>query len=232
MTGAPLSIIVPVLNEATRIEAALAALAPLRARGAEVIVVDGGSVDATPGIARPLADRVVTSRRGRAVQMNAGAAVARGDILLFLHADTQLPAEADGILREGLAVSGRSWGRFDVHFGEGPLLGVIAVMMNLRSRITGIATGDQAIFVTRGAFEAVGGFPPIELMEDIAISTRLRRLSRPLCLRARVRTSPRRWKENGTLRTVFLMWRLRLAYFLGADPRRLAQRYGYVPAEQ
>jgi rSAM/selenodomain-associated transferase 2 len=231
MTGSSLSIVIPVLNEAARIEATLSALSPLRARDAEVIVVDGGSVDETMKIAHPLADRLIGSPRGRARQMNAGAAVASGEVLLFLHADTQLPDNAVHIVREGLAASGRVWGRFDVRFGEGPLLGLIAFFMNLRSRITGIATGDQAIFVSRTAFQASGGFPAIALMEDVALSARLKRQGRPLCLRARVTTSPRRWKENGTLRTVFLMWRLRLAYFLGADPRRLAQRYGYIPAE-
>ncbi len=163
--------------------------------------------------------------------MNAGAAMASGEVLLFLHADTQLPENAVHVVREGLATSGRVWGRFDVQFNEGPLLGLIAFFMNLRSRITGIATGDQAIFVSRTAFHVNGGFPAIALMEDVALSTRLKRHGRPLCLRARVTTSPRRWKENGTLRTVFLMWRLRLAYFLGVDPRRLARRYGYILAE-
>jgi rSAM/selenodomain-associated transferase 2 len=232
MNNVPISIVIPVLNEAARLETTLKSLIPLRATGTEVIVVDGGSSDATPDIARGLADRFLASARGRAMQMNAGAAIARGEVLLFLHADTRLPADAVGIVCRGVTTSGRAWGRFDVHFDEGLLLGLIASMMNLRSRITGIATGDQAIFVSRAAFDAVGGFPAIALMEDIAFTTRLKRLCRPLCIRAKVTTSPRRWKEKGTLRTVFLMWRLRLAYFLGADPRRLAQRYGYIPAEQ
>lgn len=230
--SASVSVIIPVVNEAAQIRTTLESLLPLRPTGVEVIVVDGGSSDATADIARGFADRVLTGPRGRASQMNIGAAIARGDVLLFLHADTQLPADAIRIVREGLAASVRVWGRFDVQFNEGPLLGLIAHMMNLRSRITGIATGDQAIFVLHRAFDAIGGFPEIVLMEDIAISALLKHLSFPLCLRARVTTSPRRWRENGILRTVFLMWRLRLAYFLGADPRRLAQRYGYVPAEQ
>lgn len=223
-----LSIIVPVLDEATGIESALAALAPYRARGCEVIVVDGGSRDATPALASPLADRVLTAPRGRAAQMNAGASVARGDVLLFLHADTILPANADSLICNSLAQSGGVWGRFDVRFDHDEIMPLVAVMMNLRSRLTGIATGDQTIFVTRAAFDAIGGFPAQPLMEDIALSSRLRRLSRPTCLRARVTTSARRWRKQGVLRTVFLMWRLRLAYFLGADPARLARQYGYA----
>lgn len=226
-----LSIIVPVLNEADTIVAALDALAPLRARGAEVIVVDGGSRDATAERARPLADRVLSAPRGRAVQMNAGAAAARGDVLLFLHADTRLPAEADRLIRGGFARSNCVWGRFDVRF-DGGALPLVALSMNLRSRITGIATGDQAIFVTRAAFAAAGGYPPIALMEDIALSAKLKRTGPPLCLRARVTPSPRRWQAHGTVRTVLLMWRLRLAYALGADPARLARAYGYAPAER
>jgi rSAM/selenodomain-associated transferase 2 len=232
MTRTTLSIIIPVLNEAGVIESALAALSSYRARGAELIVVDGGSRDTTAALAQSLADRVVIAARGRARQMNAGAALARGNILLFLHADTKLPDNADTLVREGLARSGRNWGRFDVQFNDGPLLRLIALSMNLRSRITGVATGDQAMFVSHAAFVAAGGFPPIALMEDIALSARLKRIGPPLCLSARVTTSSRRWRENGILRTVFFMWRLRLAYFIGADPTQLAQRYGYAPAEQ
>ncbi|HKS87283.1 MAG TPA: TIGR04283 family arsenosugar biosynthesis glycosyltransferase [Pseudolabrys sp.] len=232
MTGATLSIVVPVLNEADEIEAALVALANFRARGVEVIVVDGGSRDETARLAGPLADRVIAGPRGRALQMNAGAAVACGDTLLFLHADTRLPDDADVLLSGGLAQTGRIWGRFDVRIDDGPVLRLVAGMMNLRSRISGVATGDQAIFVTRAAFDRVGGYPPISLMEDIALSARLKPLGPPLCLRAKARTSSRRWRRYGIMRTVFLMWRLRLAYFAGADPAHLAQRYGYIPAEQ
>jgi rSAM/selenodomain-associated transferase 2 len=220
----------PVLDEAAGIEAALSALSSYRAE-TELIVVDGESGDSTVALARPLADHVLTEPRGRAAQMNAGAAIARAEILLFLHADTRLPDDADILIREGLARSGRVWGRFDVQFDGGGLLSLIARLMNLRSRLTGIATGDQAVFVNRAAFEFVGGFPPIALMEDIALSARLKRISRPLCLRARVMTSARRWRTHGVLNTVFLMWRLRLAYFLGADPARLARHYGYAPAK-
>jgi rSAM/selenodomain-associated transferase 2 len=221
-----LSIIVPVLEEAAGIAAALRELAPLRARGAEIIVVDGGSRDGTRAIAAEWADQLVDSPRGRAVQMNAGARAARGATLLFLHADTRLPPNALDLVSGALERSDRVWGRFDVVIaGRGALLPVIAALMNARSRLTGIATGDQAIFVRRETFDAVGGYPAIPLMEDVAICKSLKRRSRPLCLRARVVTSGRRWERQGVLRTVFLMWRLRLAFALGADPRLLARRY-------
>lgn len=221
-----LSIIMPVLNEADRIEAALQALAPFRARGIETIVADGGSSDGTSQIARAIADRVLNAPRGRAMQMNAGAAVAKGDVLLFLHADTQLPNHADKLVLDGL--ERRPWGRFDVRFDEGGALRLVALMMNVRSRLTGIATGDQAMFMTRAAFEAAGGFPPIALMEDVALSARLKRLNRPLCLAACVTTSGRRWRKHGLWHTILLMCQLRLRYFLGADPARLARAYGYA----
>jgi rSAM/selenodomain-associated transferase 2 len=224
-----LSIIVPVLDEAAGIAETLIALAPFRQRGVEVIVADGGSGDDTVALARPLADHVLSAPRGRAAQMNAGAAAASGDVLLFLHADTVLPDDADGLVLYGLADTGRIWGRFDVEIeGRNPLLALVAGMMNWRSQITGIATGDQAMFMTRDAFNAAGGFPDIALMEDIALSKKLKRAGRPLCLAARIRTSARRWTRNGTIRTIVLMWRLRLAYWLGADPAALAQRYGDV----
>jgi rSAM/selenodomain-associated transferase 2 len=226
-----LSIVMPVLDEAVRIAPALDALAPLRARGAEVIVVDGGSKDDTVALARTRADRVTPAApRGRAAQMNAGARLARGDVLLFLHADTALPEQADRLVCDALASARHVWGRFDVRF-EGGALPLVARMMNLRSRLTGVATGDQAVFVTRAAFNTVDGFPDIALMEDVALSKRLKRVSPPLCLAECVTTSPRRWHERGVARTILLMWRLRLAYVLGVDPARLARAYGYVGAE-
>jgi rSAM/selenodomain-associated transferase 2 len=225
---ARLSIIMPVLDEGEGIAGALDALAELRALGVEVIVVDGGSHDATVQRARLRADHVVLAQRGRAIQMNAGAAKAVGDVLLFLHADTRLPPEAERLVLDGLARSGRAWGRFDVTIaGRHLLLGLVAIMMNLRSRITGIATGDQAIFVKRDAFRDAGGFPDIPLMEDIALSKKMKRASRPLCLHERATTSGRRWETHGVFRTILLMWRLRLAYYFGADPAKLARRYGY-----
>jgi len=227
--SARLAVIVPVLNEAAGIDAALAALQPLRARGVPVIVADGGSSDATVRLAAPLADRVLSAPRGRALQMNAGARAPEAqdaDVLLFLHADTRLPPEADRTLLRALANSERCWGRFDVAIdGRTPALRLVASLMNLRSRLSGIATGDQAIFVTRAAFAALEGFAAIPLMEDIDFSRRAKALSRPLALRARVLTSGRRWERDGVWRTILLMWRLRFAYWLGVDPAELAQRY-------
>ncbi len=227
-----LSIVIPTLNEEAGIAQALGALRPLRAAGCDVIVADGGSRDRTVEVARPLCDQVVMAPRGRGAQMNAGAAAARGDVLLFLHCDTRLPDRTDQLVLHGLDHSGRVWGRFDVRIdGRHALLPMVALLVNWRSRLTGIATGDQAIFVAKGALTAAGGFPDIPLMEDIVLSQRLRRLTRPLCLAARVTTSGRRWDEHGLARTIFLMWRLRAAHFLGADPNELARAYGYVPRE-
>ena len=226
-----LSVVVPTLDEADGIAAHLAALAPLRERGAEVIVVDGGSRDGTPALARPLADEVLTAPRGRAAQMNAGAEAADGDVLLFLHADTRLPPGADRIVAKALA-GGPQWGRFDIAIeGRHSFLRIVARTTNLRSRFSGIATGDQAIFVTAEAFRAVGGYADIPLMEDIVLSRALKRCSRPACLSARVTTSGRRWETRGVVRTILHMWRLRAAFFLGADPRRLAAAYGYRPGD-
>jgi rSAM/selenodomain-associated transferase 2 len=221
-----LSVIIPVLNEAAELCDTLSALRPLRADGHEVIVVDGGSRDAGAAIAAELADRIVHADRGRARQMNAGAQVARGDVLLFLHADTRLPPHAAQIIFDGLRARNAAWGRFDVRLsGAHPLLRVVERMMNWRSRVGGIATGDQAIFVRRELFAAIGGFPEIPLMEDVALSKTLKRHGRPLCLAQTITTSSRRWEAHGVVRTIVLMWRLRLAYALGADPRRLARVY-------
>ena len=227
-----LSIVVPVLNEAEVIEDLLHSVSPLRRQGAEVIVVDGGSSDDTRARAHPLADQVLTAPRGRASQMNAGAAHASRDILVFLHADTRLREDAALSMLDQMARRRAAWGRFDVRVeGRHFLLPVIAALMNARSRLTGIATGDQAIFVRRDAFLALGGYSDIPLMEDIELSRRLKQGARPLCVAERVSTSGRRWEKHGFVRTILLMWRLRTAYFLGADPRRLAKRYGYSPRD-
>jgi rSAM/selenodomain-associated transferase 2 len=226
MMAPDLSIVVPALDEALGLPALLGALQPLRDQGCEVVVVDGGSRDATLEVAAPLADTVLVSPRGRGTQMNAGARAARGDVLLFLHADTRLPPGAvEAVL--GALAGGRDWGRFDVEIGgRHRLLRLVARLMSWRSRLTGIATGDQAIFVRRRRFEEAGGFPEIPLMEDVALSTILRRASRPACLRLRVVTSGRRWEARGVVRTILLMWWLRLLFWLGRDPASLGRRYG------
>jgi rSAM/selenodomain-associated transferase 2 len=224
-----LAIIVPVLDEAAQIESCLTALAELRQRGARVIAVDGGSRDQTVRLAAPLCDRVVSAPRGRSLQMNAGARCEEArsaDVLLFLHADARLPPQADRRVFQALANSRARWGRFDVRLqGRSIGLGLIATLMNLRSRATGICTGDQAIFVEQGTFLALEGFAPIELMEDIEFCRRARQLSWPVAVRPPVVVSARRWDQAGLWRTVLLMWWLRLSYVLGADPQTLAQRY-------
>jgi rSAM/selenodomain-associated transferase 2 len=220
-----ISVIVPTLNEAARVARTLEDIAPLRALGHQVILADGGSTDGTRELAAPLVDRVLEAPQGRARQMDAGARLAVGEWLWFLHADTRVPPPALEALRSACRAP-TLWGRFDVRL-SGTALGlrVIERMMNLRSRLTGIATGDQGIFVARSAYEAVGGCPQIPLMEDIALSRQLCRRRHPVCLRTPLVTSSRRWEERGIARTVLLMWRLRLAYSLGADPRRLAAHY-------
>lgn len=223
-----LSIIIPTLNEAASIEAQLGSLRGLENSGVDIIVVDGGSHDATLALATPLASRVISSPPGRALQMNAGARASRGDILLFLHADTQLPERAIDRTRQALSDS-HQWGRFDIRFpGRHPMLKVIALAMNLRSRLTGIATGDQVLFMTRHAFEAVGGFPEQPLMEDIEITKRLKRLSRPACLRSCVVSSARRWERHGLWSTILLMWYLRYRYWRGVDSHQLAEEYRHA----
>ncbi len=220
-----LSIIIPALNEAEGITASLRALQPLRARGHEVILADGGSVDDTVNAARGLVDRVLVSTPGRAAQMNLGANAATGNVLLFLHADTRLPEVADVLIETALK-GGEGWGRFDVRLtGSSLAFRVIEFCMNLRSRVTGVATGDQAIFVSTSLFNSMGGFADLPLMEDIEFSKRMRRISAPCCLHDRAITSSRRWESGGIVRTVLKMWKLRLRYALGADAERLVRDY-------
>lgn len=220
-----LSIVIPVLNEAERIVSALELLQCFRSLGHEIIVVDGGSQDTTCGLAQPLADALLVSMPGRATQMNCGASVAQNEYLLFLHADTLLPEGAQQLFPQVLA-SRPVWGRFNVRLSGGhPTFRVVETLMNWRSRLTGVATGDQAIFVRKDTFERYGPFPEIPLMEDVAFSKILRRVARPVCLHQRVLTSSRRWERAGIAKTIVLMWRLRLLYFFGVNPERLARLY-------
>jgi len=225
------SVIVPVLNEAQALPALLAHLSQLAGAKCEVIVVDGGSTDRSRDIARAAGCAVIASARGRARQMNAGAEHARGEALVFLHADTLLPSDAFARMAAALA-RGALWGRFDVRIvGRARMLVIVAALMNWRSRFTGICTGDQALFVSRGAFDRAGGYPDQPLMEDIEISRRLKRLGPPACLFAKVLTSGRRWEQRGVWRTIFLMWRLRWDYWRGVAPSELAHRYRRCPAD-
>ena len=222
--NALLAIIVPVFNEADVLPDLLARLDAFYQRGVDIIMVDGGSTDNTADIILRSPFRLIVSEKGRARQMNAGARATSADNLLFLHADTQLPDTADAVLTEALLT--HHWGRFDVKIqGQHVVLPIIAQMMNWRSRLTGIATGDQAIFIRRLIFERIGGFPDQNLMEDIAMSQQLKRVGKPACLRDKVITSGRRWEQYGLWRTVLLMWRLRFAYWMGTSPDVLAERY-------
>ncbi len=221
-----ISVIVPAYNEATAIERTLDGLQALRRAGHEVIVVDGASEDGTLLRARMLADKVLTAPWGRASQMNAGARIAQGEVFWFLHADCLPPAGVNQLIIDALRKEDVVWGRFDVRLsGSGFLYRIIEFIMNGRSRMSGIATGDQGIFVTRNTFTQVGGFPNIPLMEDVAISKRLRACGWPICLRQKITASSRRWEKRGMWRTILIMWRLRLAYALGTDPQKLARLY-------
>lgn len=221
-----LSIIVPMLNEAACIEDTLRALQPLRNVGHEVLAVDGGSADDSLYLAIPLADRVLAYFGNRAGAMNAAANVASGEVLLFLHADIRLPPDAVAQVEQALGAGNRVWGRFNVRLsGSGYGYRLIERIMNWRSCAVGIATGDQAMFMTRLAYEQAGRFPDWPLMEDLALSRALKQLTRPACVRAAVVVSSRRWEHYGLVRTVLLMWWLRLSYFLGVDPATLALRY-------
>ena len=219
------TIVIPILNEEVEIQACLMQLQGLRARGFEVIVVDGGSVDKTPQLVEGLCDQFISTKRGRAAQMNAGAGQAKGEFIFFLHVDTQLPDEFSEWIPL-IEADSLCWGRFDVKLsGKHYVFRVIEWMMNLRSRLTEIATGDQVIFVSRKLFREVHGFPEIALMEDIAMSQRLKSICSPLCLRQKVLTSSRRWEKHGIISTILRMWWLRFSYYIGVDPIKLARQY-------
>ena len=221
-----LSVIIPALNEAGCIRELCTDLQPLRSRGHELILVDGGSDDQTLALGKSLVDIMLSSARGRALQMRAGAAAASGTILWFLHADTGVPDNPDQLILEALEYGCKDWGRFDVSLSDRHIvLRSVAYLMNLRSCISAIATGDQGIFVRRSLYEQVGGIPPLPLMEDIALSRALKQHGRPACIRQRLVTSARRWQQHGITRTILTMWGLRLAYFIGISPRHLAKYY-------
>ena len=221
-----LTVIIPALNEAEYIQSTLVPLQSMRARGVEVVLVDGGSDDETVSLARPFTDEISQSDRGRAQQMQADVAISSGRILWFLHADTRVPDNADQLILEALDNGISGWGRFDVTLSGGQvLLGAVAWMMNQRSRLTGIATGDQAIFIRRELFDRIGGFQSVPLMEDIALSRALKQHCRPACIKQKIASSPRRWHKHGVTRTILSMWGLRLAYFLGVSPEQLAKYY-------
>jgi len=223
-----ISIIIPTLNEEESIQQTLAPLQSLRNTGHEIILSDGGSRDHTITIAQPLVDHVVVSPAGRATQMNNGANKATGDILWFLHADSIAPPSADTTIINCFTNRTKVWGRFDIKLsGSKPIYRLIEYMINLRSRITGIATGDQGIFMLRYAFDQIGGFTEIPLMEDIAMSQRLNRIKPPICLKLRLVTSSRRWEQNGVIKTILLMWWLRLAFYFGVSPKYLARSYDF-----
>lgn len=219
-----LSIIVPVLNEIELLPELMAHLQQWQRKGCEVLLVDGGSSDRSAEVAEAIGFTVLRAPRGRARQMNVGAASAKGSVLVFLHADTRLPADADERIYG--ALKDHHWGRFDVQLsGDKWMLSVISFFMNCRSRLTGIATGDQAVFVDKATFKEIGGFPEQPLMEDVEMSKRLKQKGRPACLHTQVTTSGRRWLIHGVWPTIWLMWRLRWAYWRGESADRLANLY-------
>lgn len=218
-----LSIVIPVRNDAAALERLRASLGAPLDPSVEVVVVDGASTDASSEVARRAGWQVVASPPGRGRQLNAGCRAAAGQWLWLLHADSEVPVPALTYLRQ---LGGPGWGRFDVRFvaAEGGLR-LVAWLMNWRSRVTGICTGDQGIFVHRRLLEAVHGVPEQPLMEDVELSRRLKRLGRPLCPAIALGTSPRRWQRDGLVSTVLAMWGFRLRYWWGADPETLAKAY-------
>lgn len=221
-----ISLIVPMLNESEHLPELLEHLLHCKRTGCEIILVDGGSTDQSPEQAEALGFKVLRSAKGRALQMNLGASSAKGDILLFLHADTRLPSNADQLIFQAIQNNKAAWGRFNVHItGRSSMFRVIAWFMNHRSRLSSIVTGDQAIFITKNLFERVGGFPVQSLMEDIEFSKRLKLISKPIALKAKVTTSGRRWEQHGIWKTIYLMWHLRFAYWRGASADELSAKY-------
>jgi rSAM/selenodomain-associated transferase 2 len=219
------TIVIPTLNEEAEIEACLTRLQGLRKEGFEVIVVDGGSIDKTAQLLGGLCDQFISTRGGRAAQMNVGARKAMGEFIFFLHVDTQLPEKFPEVI-SSIKADRFCWGRFDVKLsGKHWPYRIIESMMNLRSRVTGIATGDQVMFVSQKLFREVDGFPEVALMEDVAMSQSLKNICSPLCLRQKVLTSSRRWEKHGILSTIVKMWWLRFSYYIGVDPVRLARQY-------
>ena len=221
-----ISVVIPALNEEDHIRPCLASVQALRRHGHEVIVVDGGSDDATCDLATGFADQIISHPRGRACQMNHGAQKASGEIFLFLHADTCLPEHADLLIGEKIKDSPVYWGRFKVRLsGTHWLFRITEILMNTRTRITGIVTGDHVLFISKELFEQVGGYPALPLMEDIAISKKINKIVPPICLNQHVVTSSRRWEQHGIIKTVLKMWWFRLAFFFGTDPARLSRQY-------
>jgi len=221
-----ISIIIPARNEAENISRLLQSLQVFRENGHELILVDGHSEDETSRIALPFVDKLLQTPAGRATQMNAGADEASGDVLWFLHADSVVPEHADELIINAVTMGTSTWGRFDIRLsGRQRLLRLVESSMNLRSRLTGIATGDQGVFVSRGLFYRAGGFPQQRLMEDIVLSKHLKKYQAPICLREKLETSSRRWEQRGIIRTILLMWRLRMAYFLGVPADKLSLHY-------
>ena len=219
-----ISIIIPALNEEDSIKPLLQQLQKIREQGHEVIVVDGGSADKTVSLSELLADKVIASSAGRAIQMNKGASGSKNDILWFLHADSLIPEDAIKHIQQ--ALNNKPWGRFNIHLsGKNIVFRIIGSMMNLRSCLTGMVTGDQGIFIDKLLFNKTGGFPNIPLMEDIAMSKNLNKRSRPACVKVKLITSGRRWEKNGILSTVFLMWKLRFLFWIGVSADKIALQY-------